>query len=155
MFGSEAMARHVFSTLRNRTAVSAVVGSRIYNDSIPPQGATYPLCIHYDESATYGQDVLATGQLPSEETLRYVVRFICEGVSDAPVRPALKDAMEALVVDNAHASVSLEDGSDYTLDIGAQAEWPRALGTEVVQAGSTVVRFRQRGFYLSVAVFRD
>jgi hypothetical protein len=43
-----------------------------------------------------------------------------------------------------------DDPNTYNVSIGALAEWPQALGTTIENG----VRYRRKGFYLTVDVYR-
>jgi hypothetical protein len=146
MLGVGAVAQHVYNVLRQRTPVTAAVGNRIKNLSVLPEGTTLPACIHYAESATYGGPFTATME-PSEEIVSYLVRFICQGESDAPIRAATKDALTALAIDEAEGTVTQDDGS-FAITLLPTGEW--ALTTTIENG----VLYRQLGFYLQAQVFR-
>jgi hypothetical protein len=154
MFGSEAVEKHVFNVVRVLPSVQAAVGDRIYPTQLPPripgQPITYPLMIHYPESAPYNQDVIQRGILPTSQTITYIVRFQDRNASAKAIRQANRDAFEALVQDNWQAVVTTEDNETFSLDIGPNAEW--TIGTTDVDANG--VMFRQKGFALIAYVFR-
>jgi hypothetical protein len=146
MFGSGVVAQHVYNQLRIRPAVSAAVGTRIRNLAVVPQGTALPAALHYMENGDY-TGPFSAGMEPTEETIRYVVRFICEGESDSPIRAAAKDALTALAIDNASATIT-QDGETFDLTLLPAGEWPI---TTVTDGG---VLYRQLGFILQAHVFR-
>ena len=148
MFGAGVVAQHVWDTLRTRQPIRDALGSRprIHNLMLAPQGSTYPLALHYAENGAYTGPV-QSGIRPTEETVQYVLRLICQGESDAPIRAAAEDAMDALTLEFSEATVT-HNGADYSLSILPTNEWPI---TTVAEGG---VLYRQLGFYLSVQIFR-
>lgn len=84
---------------------------------------------------------------PTEETVNYVVRFICQDVVDNSIRPAAKDALAALSLQFAEGVVT-QDGEQFSVTLLPTGEWPI---TTVVANG---VMYRQLGFYLQAQVFR-
>lgn len=147
MFGSGVVAQHVYNVLRTRPAIQEAIGSppRLKAIGALPEGTTLPAALHYAEAGTYG-GVISSTNPPDEEQLRYVVRFICEGESDAPIRAAAKDALQALAVEFDQADVT-QDGDTFHLTLLATNEW---VITTVVTGG---VIYRQLGFYLEAHVF--
>jgi hypothetical protein len=150
MFGSDAVEKHVYNTVRVLPSVQAAIGNRIYPLQVAPAKAEFPLMIHYAESAPYAQDVISTGILPNEQAITYVVRFIDRDVSNAKIRQPNRDAFEALVKDNAEALVTTEDNEAFSIDIGASSEW--TVGTTFIDENG--VTYRQKGFSLICNVFR-
>lgn len=153
MFGSGVVAAWVYNTLRTRPAITAAIGTppRIKPYSVlpepgTPQTVSLPACLHYAESTSYSGPFSA-GMEPTEETVNYVVRFICQDVVDNSIRPAAKDALAALSLQFAEGVVT-QDGEQFSVTLLPTGEWPI---TTVVANG---VMYRQLGFYLQAQVFR-
>lgn len=153
MLGSEVVNKHVYNVLRVRPAITNVVGNRITPEPVAAADkSTPPYLLHYAQDAPYDQGPITTGEEPSAQTIRYVVLFVDQAETDTRIRPAARDAERALVTENAYASgLTLEDDPNaYQVSIGAMAEWPQALGTDVING----IRWRRKGFYLTVNVSR-
>lgn len=118
----------------------------IKNLSAAPQDVTFPLCLHYMEAGDYS-GVITSGTDPTEETIRYVVRLICQGESDSPIRPAAKDALTTLANIDPGDTVT-QGGDTFSLTFIPVGEWPL---TTVIEGG---VMYRQLGFFLAAHVFR-
>lgn len=153
MFGSGVVASWVYNTLRVRPAITAALGTppRIKPYSVlpepnTPQSVALPACLHYAESTEYHGPIYS-GTEPNEEIVNYVVRFICQGEYDTPIRPAAKDALSALSIQFADGTVT-QDGESFALTLLPTGEWPI---TTVVENG---VMYRQLGFYLRAEVRR-
>ena len=142
------MAQHVYNTLRTRPTVQAAIGNpvRLKNIGVLPPNTALPAALHYAETGTYGGPISAIDP-PDTENLSYIVRFICQGESDAPIRAAAKDALHALSVDAYQATV-VQDGESFYLTLDPTNEW---LITTTVEDG---VIYRQLGFYLAATVNR-
>lgn len=141
------MSQHIYNTLRTRTPIQAAIGNppRLKAISVLPEGTALPAAIHYAESGTYGGTINSV-EPPNQETLRYVVRFICQGESDSPIRAAAKDALYALSVESHDADI-VQDGDSFHVTVNPSNEWTI---TTTVENG---VIYRQLGFYLDAYVF--
>lgn len=152
MFGSGIVAKHVYYTLRERPAITAALGNppRLKNIGVAPPlkpgEVGFPMALHYAESGTYSGPFTAE-QEPIEETVSYLVRFICQGESDAPIRAAAKDALTALSVEFATGEV-VQDSETFSVTLLPSGEWPI---TTTVENG---IIYRMLGFYLTATVFR-
>jgi hypothetical protein len=146
MYGSGVVAQHVYYTLRARAPIQAALGNppRLKAIGVLPEGTALPAALHYAEQGTYG-GTINSSEPPNQETLRYVVRFICQGESDGPIRAAAKDALLALSVE-AHDADIVQDGETFHVSLLASNEWTI---TTTVENG---VIYRQLGFYLDAFV---
>jgi hypothetical protein len=61
-----------------------------------------PYMLHYAEDAPYGEGPVMTGDEPYAQTIRYVVLFVDKD-TDTRIRPAVRDAHHALVVEQSEA----------------------------------------------------
>lgn len=147
MFGAGITAQAVYNALRVRPIITAAVGTNIFNLSVAPQGTPFPCLLHYAESGTYTGPF--SGMEPSEETVSYIVRLICVGTSDQPIRAAAKDALSVLVGELALDTVTVtQDSETFNLSMLIANEWPL---TTIVDED---VIYRQLGFYVTAYVNR-
>lgn len=150
MFGSEAVRKHVYNVVR---ALPSMAGITIAEKQAVGPTATYPLLLHYPEQAPYNQEPINIGVLPESQTVTYVLRFIDQADNDKKLRQPRRDAFQALVRENAQATVTTEDNETFDLTIGAgpgSGEWT----SENDYYDPSGRPFKQIGFFLTCDVFR-
>jgi len=95
MLGSRIVAPIIVEELGSLAAVTAAIGTRLFGTTIIPLGADLPAGSFYQEFSQYGAPLglQGAGDL-SSETMRWVIRFICEGESDEPILAATEAQLE-------------------------------------------------------------
>lgn len=135
IFASELVAEEIVAVLAGVPEVSAAV-TDLFNLMIVPQSAVLPVALTYMENGIYSGP---QGYEETFERMRYVLRFVCEGGSTDPIKPAAEAAFLALRGRRAD-----RDGANLAFQVAA--EWP--LGTRF-EGG---VLYRELGFFLDVHV---
>lgn len=136
MFGSIYVGRFVSNLLLQEPVITNVVGDRIANIMVMPQGYTLPAILHYMESGSY--DGVTYGEI-TEQDIQYVVRIACEGESTVPILAAAEKIVETL-----NNSIGSVDG--YYINGHAVGEWPI---TTLIENG---IIYRQLGTYFNFHV---
>ena len=136
----------VSAALLSMSAVTDVVGDRIFNLPYLPERIARPACFHYSEPGGpgYVRTVSSRGK-PHELGLRHVVIFTCEGYSSDPVAEAADAVLAAFCGD-------LPRVGGYRVTAEQLEPWPQILGSGgVLENGKP---YREVGDFYQLNIYR-
>lgn len=145
MFGTIITIKQTATVLAGVTALQAVTGGRVVNDSAVPQGVDLPAGLFYTENAPYTSPPIGRNRRLSGQTVRLIVRVIDDGKTFRHIEDAAEAQLAAL--DGKSFDVVYRS-ENYQLTFAAVEEYPLPLIT--VEGKS----YRQLGTIYEVRVTR-
>lgn len=146
MRAEDAGATSISQSLLSMSAVTNIVGDRVFNLPFIPQGIERPVCYHWFEPGGpgYRRTIQGRGK-PAETGLRWVVLFSCPGYSSDPIADAADAVLDAFCGD-------LKQVPGFRVTAEQLEPWPQVLGSGALL--DTDQPYRAIGDFYQINIYR-